>query len=101
VGDRRQPARNTGRASLAGQHPEDVSAYLGADVYRLSATAQSSGWSVWLPNGLAVEEAGRTAIATVYAKRESGSRLGRISLTARSESDPSKSDTATCLAVSR
>jgi hypothetical protein len=26
---------------VAGQHPEDVSAYLGADVYRLSATAQS------------------------------------------------------------
>jgi len=97
----RFPLRNTGRASVAGQHPEDVSAYLGADVYRLSATAQSSGWSVRVPNALAVAQAGTTGTATVYAKRESGGRLGRITLTARSESDPTRSDTATCVAVSR
>jgi M6 family metalloprotease-like protein len=95
------PLRNTGRASVAGQHPEDVSTYLGADVYRLSATANSSGWSVRLPNALATVRAGRTGFATVYAKRASGGRVGRITLTARSESDRRKSDTATCLAVSR
>lgn len=35
------------------------------------------------------------------AKRESGSRLGHITLTATSESDPTKSDTASCVAISR
>ena len=86
---------------MAGQHPEDVSAYLGSDLYRLSAEARTSGWSVWVPNELAATEFGRTDLVTVYAKRESGSHLGRITLTATSESDASKADTATCLAVAR
>ena len=93
--------RNSGKAAVAGQHPEDVSRYLGSDVYRLSAEARTNGWSVWLPNELASAEFGRIEGATVYAKRESGSHIGRITLTATSESDPSKSDTATCLALAR
>jgi hypothetical protein len=97
----RFPLHNTGRAAAAGQHPEDVSAYLRSDVYRLSADAKSSGWSVWVPNRLAATEFGRTDLVTVYAKRESGSHLGRITLTATSESDASKDDTATCLAVAQ
>jgi M6 family metalloprotease-like protein len=97
----RFPLHNSGRAAVAGAHPEDVSPYLRSDVYRLSAEAKTSGWSVWLPNELAATEFGRTDLVTVYAKRESGSRLGRITLTATSESDASKDDTATCLAVAR
>ena len=46
-----------GRPS-AGQHPEDVSAYLRSDVYRLSADARTRGWSVWVPNELAATEFG-------------------------------------------
>ena len=97
----RFPLRNTGRAAVAGQHPEDVSRYLGADVYRLSAEARTGGWSVWVPNELATAAFGRTVTVPVYAKRESGSHIGRITLTATSESDGSRSDTATCLAVAR
>jgi hypothetical protein len=59
------------------------------------------GWSVWVPNDLAAAEPRRTGLVTVYAERESGSHLGRISLTATSESDASKDDSATCLAVAR
>ena len=44
---------------------------------------------------------GAQTSVTVYAKRESGSHLGRITLTATSESDASKTDTATCLALAR
>jgi hypothetical protein len=54
-----------------------------------------------VPNDLAAAEPRRTGLVTVYAERESGSHLGRISLTATSESDASKDDSATCLAVAR
>jgi M6 family metalloprotease-like protein len=97
----RFPLHNSGRAAVAGTHPEDVSKYLRSDVYRLSAATNSSGWSVWLPNRLATAEFGRTEWVTAYARRDSGSGLGRITLTATSESDGSKSDTGTCLAVAR
>jgi hypothetical protein len=67
----------------------------------LPADARMRGWSVWVPNDLAAAEPRRTGLVTVYAERESGSHLGRISLTATSESDASKDDSATCLAVAR
>jgi hypothetical protein len=73
----------------------------GSDVLRLSAAARTAGWSVWVPNELAAAPAGRGAPAVVFAKRESGSRLGQIRLTATSESDATKSDTGTCVALSR
>jgi hypothetical protein len=92
--------RNTGKAAPpAGGHPEDVSGYLGSDVYRLAAETGARGWSVWLPNELATARFGKTVKVPVYAKRESGSRLARIELTATSESDSAKDDRATCVAV--
>ena len=86
---------------MAGAHPEDVSAYLRSDVYRLSAAATTAGWSAWLPNELAAAQFGDSEWVTAYARRESGSRLGRIELTATSESNAGKSDTATCLAAAK
>nr|BFE81686.1 hypothetical protein GCM10020093_042870 [Planobispora longispora] len=54
----RFPLFNTGgKAPAQGQHPEDVSAYLDSDVYRLSATVEGRGWTVSLPNALASAEA--------------------------------------------
>ena len=81
--------------------PEDVSGQLRSDVYRLSAKTDSRGWSVWLPNQLATAEFGKTVNVTVYAKRESGHRLAAVRLTAKSESEPAKTDTATCVALAR
>jgi hypothetical protein len=97
------PVANTGRtAPPAGQHPEDVTPYLGGDVYRLSATVDGQGWSAWLPNALTSARFGSTVQVPVYAKQDApGSRLVRVNLTATSESDPSKTSTATCYVFGR
>ncbi|GIH76514.1 peptidase M6 [Planobispora longispora] len=97
----RFPLFNTGgKAPAQGQHPEDVSAYLDSDVYRLSATVEGRGWTVSLPNALASAEAGRRTAADVHAVRApGGSRLAKVTLTAVSESDPSKTARATCRVI--
>lgn len=97
----RFPLFNTGGpASAGGRHPEDVSAYLGGDVYRLSATVEGRGWTVSLPNGLATADSGGWVPVTVDARRASGgSRLAKVTLTAVSESDPSRTARATCRVV--
>jgi M6 family metalloprotease-like protein len=99
----RFPVFNTGRAATpAGTHPEDVSTYLNGDVYRVSATVDGRGWTVAVPNALTTAEFGRYAQVPVHAKKEgSGSRLANVTLTATSESDPSKKATANCVVVGR
>ena len=94
----RFPVGNTGKATApAGQHPEDVSAYLKSDVYRLAATVEGRAWTTWVPNQLASVEFGESALVPVYAQRgKGGDRLARLRLTATSESDPTKKSTATC-----
>ncbi|MFI7421677.1 M6 family metalloprotease domain-containing protein [Nonomuraea sp. NPDC049684] len=92
------PVFNTGRAAPAqGQHPEDVSAYLNSDVYRVKAEVQGKGWTAQVPNALASVAFGKQAPVTVNAVRApGGDRLARVKLTAVSESDPTKTATATC-----
>ncbi|MFI6786876.1 M6 family metalloprotease domain-containing protein [Nonomuraea sp. NPDC050383] len=92
------PLLNTGKAAPAqGQHPEDVSAYLGSDVYRLKAEVKGKGWTAQLPNELASVAFGKQAGVTVNAVRASGGdRLATVTLTATSESDPARTATATC-----
>ncbi|MFF5207057.1 M6 family metalloprotease domain-containing protein [Streptosporangium sp. NPDC000396] len=94
----RFPLFNTGRnAPARGQHPEDVSGYLTSDVYRLSATVEGRGWTVSLPNQLATAEFGKQAPVAVNAQQApGGSRLAKVTLTATSESDPSRTAQATC-----
>ncbi|MET8387695.1 M6 family metalloprotease domain-containing protein [Streptosporangium canum] len=94
----RFPLFNTGRSAPAqGQHPEDVSGYLKSDVYRLSATVEGGGWTASVPNRLASADFGKQALVDVKAQRASGgSRLAKVTLTATSESDPSKTAKATC-----
>ncbi|MEV7013128.1 M6 family metalloprotease domain-containing protein [Streptosporangium sp. NPDC051022] len=97
----RFPLFNTGRGAPAqGQHPEDVSAYLDGDVYRLSATVEGRGWTASLPNRLATADFGEQTLVAVNAQRASGgSRLAKVTLTATSESDPSKTARTTCHVV--
>ena len=99
----RFPLFNTGRAAQAqGQHPEDVSAYLKGDVYRLSATVDGRGWTASLPNELATADSGKNTLVTVNAQRGAGGgHLAKVTLTATSESDPSKKAKATCLVLGR
>ncbi|MBH1934813.1 M6 family metalloprotease domain-containing protein [Streptomyces sp. AV19] len=81
---------NTGRD--AGTGP-----YTGSDVYRLSATASGRGWSAWLPNRLATARAGASVpVDVAVAAKRGADRQGKVTLTARSESDPGRTARATC-----
>ncbi|WP_214105674.1 M6 family metalloprotease domain-containing protein [Acrocarpospora catenulata] len=93
--------RNTGKAAATtATHPEDVSAYLNGDVYRLTAEVNGQGWTISLPNHLATADFGKNTTVPVHALRDQGgTRTAKIKLTATSVSDPTKTDTATCVAV--
>jgi len=81
---------NTGQAADAG----DGEAF-DADVYRLSVSIEGRGWSARLLNGLAAVKAGASQPVTIYVTRGAGAtRSAVITLRAASESDPSKTATA-------
>src|SRR4051794_21546942 len=86
---------NTGAAAATPNvHPQDASAFLGSDVYRLSASASGTGWSAYLKNALATAKFGESTSVPVYV--EKGSGAGTITLKAVSESDPTKTASAVC-----
>ncbi|NHC14763.1 M6 family metalloprotease domain-containing protein [Motilibacter sp. E257] len=91
---------NSGRtpsASATAGHPENVSAFLDSDVYRLSVATRGEGWSASLPNALATAKVGETAEVLVNVKAAPGAKhQGAIVLTATSESDPTKVAHADC-----
>jgi hypothetical protein len=89
--------RNTGRAApVPAGHPEDVSAYVNSDVYRISASA-GSGWRTWLPATVTTARFGQIVPVRVYVKRGADADRGtRVRVTVTSESDPTKTSTATC-----
>jgi M6 family metalloprotease-like protein len=87
--------KNTGAmATVPNVHPQDASAFLDSDVYRLSATATGTGWSAYLKNQFASAEFGQSASVPVYV--EKGTGAGSITLKATSESDPTKTATQIC-----
>ncbi|MGH4030338.1 M6 family metalloprotease domain-containing protein [Actinomycetota bacterium Odt1-20B] len=87
---------NTGRAAPADQG-KGLDRYLGSDVYRLTATASGRGWSAWLPNRLATAKTGRSAqVEVAVTAKPHADRHGKVTLTARSESDPGKTAKASC-----
>ncbi|KPK77544.1 MAG: hypothetical protein AMJ79_02825 [Phycisphaerae bacterium SM23_30] len=90
--------KNTGTAGAADAslHPQDANAYLNWDIYRLSISVDSPGWSVQLQNELAAVKFGDAKTVPVYVTRESGSASSAtVTLKATSESDPTKTTTAT------
>ena len=90
--------KNTGAAAATPNvHPQDASAYLNSDIYRLSASASGTGWTAHLRNALATAKFGESTTVTVYIEKALGAAPnGSVSLTATSESDPSKTQSATC-----
>jgi hypothetical protein len=93
------PLTNTGSpAETPDVHPDDVSAYLDNDVYRLSIDGVSGkGWSAQLYNELATAEFGETVSVPVYVTRvPTSTKDTTVTVTATSESDPSQTATATC-----
>jgi len=94
------PLTNTGAgvATDPALHPEDASAYLNADVYRLAVEGTTGqGWTAQLYNELATAEFGQTVNVPVYVTRVPTS-TGNTTVTIRatSESDPTQTVTGTC-----
>jgi M6 family metalloprotease-like protein len=93
------PLTNTGSAAAipGTPHPEDASAYLNNDVYRLSTAVTGSGWQAQLANLLVTASFGQTVQVPVYVTRDLDSAdTASVTLTATSESDPTKTSTGTC-----
>jgi M6 family metalloprotease-like protein len=87
--------KNTGAAAATPDvHPQNASQYFDSDIYRLSATASGTGWEAHLKNALATAKFGETIEVPVYVVKGAGA--GQVTLTATSESDPSKTMSATC-----
>ncbi|NIO10717.1 MAG: hypothetical protein GTO40_23035 [Deltaproteobacteria bacterium] len=89
---------NTGKAAETDSalHPSDARAYLNSDVYRLSVAVEGKGWTAQLLNGLVAVECGEFKPVTVYVSQEDGGAASAtLTLRATSESDPSKTATAT------
>ncbi|EMF01876.1 M6 family metalloprotease domain-containing protein [Streptomyces mobaraensis NBRC 13819 = DSM 40847] len=90
-------ARCTFDLANTGRPAEADDGYRSSDVYRLSATASGRGWTAWLPNRLATARAGASVPVDVsVAAARDAARDGKITLTARSESDPGRTATAIC-----
>jgi M6 family metalloprotease-like protein len=86
----------------AGLHPQEVSAYVRNDIYRLSVAVEGQGWSVDLQNALATVPFGRSLTIPVYvAPTGVIRRPARVTLTAVSESDPSKHASVTASITAR
>jgi hypothetical protein len=91
--------KNTGKAaSLAkNPHPQDLSAYLGSDIYRLKAEVKGKGWKVALPNALAYAKAGKQKTVSVAVGCQGDcSKEATVTLVATSESDKSVTKSKTC-----
>jgi M6 family metalloprotease-like protein len=93
------PLKNTGAAAATDPalHPQDASAYLGSDIYRLKASTSATGWEAHLKNALATAKFGETVQVPVYIAKAAGAAAsGSVTLTATSESDSTKSMSVTC-----
>jgi len=94
------PLTNTGTAAATPNvHPQDASAFLTSDIYRLSVTANGTGWNAYVKNEFATAKFGDTVQVPVYVSKDAGAGAGQVTLTAKSESDPSKTVSASCSPV--
>ncbi|HET6550190.1 MAG TPA: M6 family metalloprotease domain-containing protein [Solirubrobacter sp.] len=92
------PLTNTGAAAATPDvHPQDASAYLDSDIYRLTASTSAAGWEAHVKNRFATAKFGETVQVPVYIAKAAGAAAsGSVTLLARSESDPSKAMSVTC-----
>ncbi|KAF2870446.1 hypothetical protein BDV95DRAFT_495637 [Massariosphaeria phaeospora] len=86
-----------GKTNTTQQHPQNLSVYLGSDIYRLEAKVEGEGWRVEVPNALAVAKFGEKTTATVAVGAGSGGAgQAVVTLTATSESDREARAEAVC-----
>lgn len=93
--------KNTGtKAPPSNAHPQDLSKYLGSDIYRISAEVQGEGLKVGVPNALAYAKFGEsTSVKVAVGKAANGTgygAAGTVKVTVVSEGDKSVKATATC-----
>ena len=82
------PVRNTGQAGTG---------VFDSDIYRVAATSSSANWKITLPNALAAAKAGETVQVPVHVLRTPpGAARTAVTLTATSETDPTKTASRTC-----
>ena len=84
---------NAGKAAAVdpSAHPQDVSAFVNGDIYRLAVSVDRPGWSAQLQNTLAAVKFGESAAVPVYvARTRESDRSATVTLKAASESDPAK-----------
>jgi len=90
--------KNTGKAveTDPALHRMNANAWLTSDVYRLAVSVEGKGWSARLLNELAAVKFGESQPVAVYLSRAPGAAsTARVTLKATSESDPTKTATAT------
>ncbi|KAI5919332.1 M6 family metalloprotease [Camillea tinctor] len=90
---------NTGKYVDAGAaHPQDLSAYLASDIYRLTATVtEGEGWHIEVPNALAAVEFGKSVTAKVAVGAATNATSSAVvTLNITSESDVEVSASAKC-----
>jgi hypothetical protein len=101
------PARHPGgsspwsvRLTNTGKAAPDAPSHVRRDIYRLSVDVEGVGWSAYLQNALAAVPFGETRVVSVYVMRnETTNHTARVTLTAVSESDPSKRATVSAAIV--
>ena len=72
--------------------------HLDYDVYRLSVSVEGKGWTARLINALAAVKSGASQPVAIYVSHGNGSdRSATVTLRAASESDPSKTATASVI----
>ena len=89
---------NTGSAApiTQGLHKTDVTSYVAYDIYRLKVSIEGDGWSAVLPNEFAAVGFGKSQPVGVYvAHGPKAAATAKVTLTATSESDPTKTMSVT------
>lgn len=89
---------NKGTYVKGGEHPHDVSDYVGSDIYRLKAEVSGKGWRIEVPNALISAKMGETVNANVaVGASKDAVDSGMVKLTVTSESDGAVMATAECI----
>jgi M6 family metalloprotease-like protein len=86
--------RNKGnfKKSSAG-HPQDLTAYLNYDIYRIEAEIEGKGWKVAVPNALAAVKFGEaTSVKVAIGGETDRAKEAKVKVTVTSESDASIKD---------
>ena len=77
-------------------HPTDATALLNSDIYRVSASVNGVSWTAEIPNALATVKFGESVtIPVTLAQGTGAASSATLNVKAVSESDPSKTATAT------